>query len=335
MQSNLNIDDQFERIISRISEHIIKHYNISIKYFSADQWYDLGISQEIKLNLSNEDLSVGVASLNKNIIMPVSANGELVCVVKLVNGTDLNARQIQDIMELVDGIIGGSVSLVNRLNALEKEKVAKENDLINTGISDTHFALNSNVIPLNHFTHLKKEVVQEKEIEKDLFTVDTPIFIHAKSHEQIYKIGHEIYAHSNKVACLRLKDIAAQNDLTPELLNELGSVCLLIEEISTLSQESIDVLTEYLLARKQITNDGIQFVFGSIISASQLLNSKKITLNFYRLISGLRLSHQEENLTQKQLNIYVQSLMNSQKDLHVMTLLSQIGVTAFNMDDLI
>lgn len=336
MQKNLNIYDHFENVINRLSQQIESKYNVGFKFFSSEQWRELDVSKNIPIATSLEPIRISIVIADTDTYLPITINGELACTVKLINTIHLTGSELSEISDAIDAFIGGPMALLNKAETLDYDLYFKEKHL-REDVLDTEPA--SNVVMMDKFSYLRKEH-QEESLEvsetKEKVISDLPIFIHAKTEEQIKKIGHEIYTYTDKIACISISDLRKNTeDLTIDFLKSLGNIALVIPEVADLSQESIDILTEYLLEQKRGANDDLLLIFGSLKSASNLISSKKICLNFYRLVSPTRLNHLEDDLTQDQLGMHIESLLRSQKDLHVLTLLSQMGLSAFNVDDLV
>ncbi|OQW54625.1 MAG: hypothetical protein A4S09_05570 [Proteobacteria bacterium SG_bin7] len=337
MQKHLNIYDHVESVIDRLSQQIESKYNVGFKFFSSEQWRELEVAKNIPIATSLEPIRISIVVADADTYLPITINGELACTVKLTNTVHLTGAELSEISDVIDAFIGGSIALLNKAEALDQDLYFKEKHL-REDVLDTEAP--TNVVMMNKFSYLRKEshseeVFEKKEVKEKAIS-DLPIFIHAKTEEQIKKIAHEIYTYTDKIACISITDLRKNNeDLTIEFIKSLGKIVLVIPEVACLSQESIDILTEYLLEQKRDANDDLLLIFGSAKSASELISSKKICLNFYRMISATRISHLEENLTQDQLGMHIESLLRSQKDLHVLTLLSQMGLSAFNVDDLV
>ncbi len=336
MQKSLDIYDHFESVIDRLSRQIESKYNVGFKFFSSEQWRQLDIAKNIPVATSLEPIRISIVVADADTYLPITINGELACTVKLINTIHLTGSELSEISDAVDAFIGGSMALLNRVEELDYDLYFKEKHL-KEDVLDTETP--TNVVMMDKFSYLRKdnqeEVPDEPEVKENVIS-DLPIFIHAKNEEQVKKIAHEIYTYTDKIACLSISDLKKANeDLTMEFLKSLGNIVLVISEVANLSQESIDIITEYLLEQKRTANDDLLLIFGSLKSASNLISSKKICLNFYRLVSATRISHLEEDLTQDQLGMHIEALLRSQKDLHVLTLLSQMGLSAFNVDDLV
>lgn len=338
----INIYDHFENVIDRLSRQIEAKYKVGFKYFTSEQWRELDVSKNIPVASALEAIHVSVIVSDSDTYLPVVIRGELACTIKLTNTNHLTGPELTEISDTVDLVIGGSMDLLQKAESLENDLCFKEKHL-REDVLDTEPP--SNVVMMEKFSYLRKDnhviideapTAGEETDDKDGIMTDIPIFIHAKTSDQVAKIAHEIYTYSKKIACISINDIRKQNeDFTLEFLKSLGEICLVIPEVASLSQESTDIVTEFLLARKRGENNDLLMIFGSSKSASELISSKSISLNFYKLISSARLNHLEETLTQDHLSTHIQSLLLSQKDLYVLTLLSQMGLSAFNVDDLV
>ncbi len=335
VQNRVNIYDHVENVIERISRQIEAKYKVGFKYFSCEQWRELEVSKNIPIANSTEPIRVSIVVADTDTYLPIVIRGELACTIKLSNTTHLTGAELSEISEAVDALIGGSVDMLQRTESLDHDLYYKEKHL-REDVLDTEVA--DNVVSIEKFAYLRKDnqpVIIEEE-PKETILGDLPVFVQASSAEQIRRLGHEIFTYTKKIACLSLEDLRKPSeDLTPEFLQSLGPICLIVAEIANLSQESMDVITEYLLAQKRESRNDLLLIFGTTFQPAELINSKKISLNFYRLISAARINHLEDDLTQDHLATHMQSLLRSQKDLYVLTLLSQMGLTAFNVDDLV
>jgi hypothetical protein len=343
VEKSINIYDHFENVIERLSRQIESKYQVGFKYFSAEQWRELEVSKNIPINNSQETIRVSIVVTENDTYLPVTVRGDLACTIKLSNTTHLTGNDLSTISDAIDTLIGGSIDLLQRVEALDHDLYFKEKHLVED-VLDTDQKVESNVVSMEQFSYLRKgnepvtaqEFADTGEEVKEKVISDLPIFIHANDHVQVFKIGHEVFTYTDKLACLRLNDLRKKDeDLTVEFLKSLGNICLIIPELNDLSQESIDIIIEYYLEQKREANSDLLIIFGSTIPAAELIASKKLTVNSYRMISATRISHLEEDLTQGQLEMHVESLLRSQKDLHVLTLLSQMGLSAFNVDDLV
>ena len=320
--------DQFESILTKLSHYIEANYNVGFRFLSAEQWYALNISEQYGFS-AEKNISTTRVYHNLNLYLLIHSDGQLACAVNIVNASNLHQQQIDNLTLLIDGIVGGSFNLATQLDILEERQNHMEED-IQEEITPLP---RDNVLNMHEFSYLKSK--EESPEEKEFYISDLAVFVNGLKHDQIFKIAHEIYTRTDKAGFLELSQLSKDPTFSVEYLNSLGPSCVFVNELVKLTPLERQVLEDYLAQKQDWTNEQALIITGSTLSGRELIERKVISENFYKLISQIQLSHREASLTQPQLVVYGNSVLEAQKDIYISLIVNKMGEPTPVSDDLV
>lgn len=311
MNGLLHKEEKLNLLVSKIANIIQNNFEVGFKFLTIEQWDYIAENRIVNEN---------------DIYLPITDEHHLLGVAHIIEGKSLDADQIIQLNELISSIFSGALAMLSHIDELESE----ETRILETH-SDKREEMPSNVVQLSQFKKQKAKVIED-EANAELPQGDVTVFVHAQTADQIFKIAHEIYTKTKRFAFLDVTNFS-DKEFTPELLTTLGNICLFVPEVTALTPKQTQTIENYLLGRRVDPNEGVLIVCGSIHSSAELVRSLDFSIDFYRLISQVRLNHLEETLTHEQLAQYADVVNNAHRDLMMIMLLNQLGVTSLSVDN--
>lgn len=307
----LQSEEKLTLLVSKIANIIQNNFEVEFKFLTIEQWDYIAQNRIINEN---------------DIYLPIKDEHHLLGIAQIIDGRTLDSDQVSQLDELISSIFSGALAMLTHIDELDREEAR----IIETH-ADNRQELTSNVVQLSHFKR-NREKALEVEANSEIPQGDITVFIHALNPDQVFKIAHEVYSKTKRFAFLEVSSFSEQ-EFTPKLLTTLGNICLFVPEITALTQRQITTLENYLLSRRVDPNEGVLIVCGSIHNSAELVRSQNVSIDFYRLISQVRLSHVDTNLSHEQLALYADIVDKAHRDLMLLMLLNQLGLTSLGVDN--
>ncbi len=311
MSGLLHNEDKLNALVSKIASLVQNNFDVAFKFLTIEQWDYIAINRILNEN---------------DIYLPIKDEHHLLGIAQIVEGKKLDLEQMAQLDVFIDSIFSGALSMLSHIDDLENE----ESRIISTH-SDQNNELPSNVLQFSKFKQAR-EKTPLFETTPDLPQGDITVFIHATNPEQIFKIAHEVYAKTKRFAFLEMSSFK-ENELSAKFLESLGNICLFVPEITNLTEKQSTTIEQYLLTRRTDPNEGVLIVCGSVHNSAELIRTLNISLDFYQLISQVRLSHKDTTLSHDQLALYAETVTNAHRDLMMVMLLNQLGITSLSVDN--
>ncbi|MDZ4661212.1 MAG: hypothetical protein SGJ18_06285 [Pseudomonadota bacterium] len=313
MSGLLQSEEKLNILVNKIANLIQNNFDVGFKFLTIEQWDYIATNRILNDN---------------DIYLPIKDEHHLLGVAQIIEGKVLDTDQVAQLDIFIDSIFSGALTMLSHIDDLEREETR-----IKETHSDQRSELSSNVVQISNYKQRREKTnTIEVKTAPEVPQGDLTVFVHATSHEQIFKIAHEIYTQTKRFAFLEISSFK-ENELAPEFLENLGNICLFIPEIINLSPRQSQVIEQYLLNHRTDPNEGVLIVSGSIHNSAELVRSLNIPLDFYRLVSQVRLSHMDLTLSQDQLALYAETVTKAHQDLLMIILLNQLGITSLGVDN--
>jgi len=234
---------------------------------------------------------------------------------QLIGAKKLSTSDVNRVGQIVDGLVCGSLALIEKINLLEE----RENHL-RTKLPD------SNVVPLDRYGHLRKNegknLSQKADVKKSGHNI--PIFIHAKTTSLIHEIALELHTQTERLVLIDVNSL--KMPLSVRSLQSFGDVTLFIKELAELNKDRMLIFEEFLKTRN-LSSKGPAVITGSTRSGNDLIKRGVVSNKLFLSLAQIQIQHSSNKIDSRQLEIYVKSIEKSKKEFVWLSVMQSLGFT--------